>query len=187
MNRIGHIWTGYLKGQFLLTLFVSGLTFVAALFLGLPFPIINTLIVGVCENIPTFGPIAATVIGGLFALIMGSNRLDVPNWVFMLIIVALYVLIQQLESWLIKPKIMGKAVDMHPLLIFIGMAVFSSFFGIPGMLLAVPVMGTVRELFRYLFYRDDFYALPEDAAPQISKSAAPATKLDHTIQNEKTD
>ena len=57
--------------------------------------------------------------------------------------------IQALQNWLISPLIIGKKMDLHPLIVFIGMIVFSSLFGIWGMILAVPIIGTIKEIYRW--------------------------------------
>jgi len=60
------------------------------------------------------------------------------------------VLVQQIESSIITPKIIGDSVGMHPVYVILALLVGSSFFGIIGMLLAVPVTLILRVLFSYI-------------------------------------
>ena len=148
LKRIGKVWRDYLVGQFLATLFVSFAFWAAGMLTGLQFPLINALTAGICESIPNIGPILSGCISAVIALVFGSSRLDVPNWQFMLIIIGCVILIQMLQNWLISPLIIGKKMDLHPLIVFFGMLLFSAFFGFWGMLFAVPIIGTIREIWR---------------------------------------
>ncbi len=149
LERIGKIWWNYLVGQFLVTIFVFLTTWGAGYLTGLQYSFLNAIAAGICESIPNIGPAVSAVISCALALIFGSSKMDIPNWQFMLIILASAVIIQLLQNWLISPLIIGKKMDLHPLIVFLGMIVFSSLFGIWGMILAVPIIGTVREVYRF--------------------------------------
>ena len=148
-KRIESVWKNYLVGQFLVTIFVFLATWGAGMLTGLRFPLLNALAAGICENIPNIGPVISGVISGILALAFGSSRFDIPVWQFLLITIACVILIQLLQNWLISPLIIGKKMDLHPLLVLAGMTVFSIIFGFWGMILAVPIMGTIREIYRF--------------------------------------
>jgi predicted PurR-regulated permease PerM len=103
------------------------------------------------ELIPNLGPFLAAVPAVIVALIQGSTYLGVNNLIFALIVVGLYILIQQLENTLIVPRILGEAVDLHPLVVMVGVVVGASAAGILGALLAAPVIASVREIASYLY------------------------------------
>ena len=149
IKKIETVWKNYFVGQFLVTVFVFLTTWGAGALTGLKFPLLNAIAAGICENIPNIGPIASGVISGVLALAFGSSHFDLPNWQFLIIILACVILIQLLQNWLISPLIIGKKMDLHPLLILAGMTAFSIIFGFWGMILAVPIMGTIREIYRY--------------------------------------
>ena len=149
LKRITSVWKNYFVGQFLVTLFVFLTTWGTGALTGLKFPFLNALAAGICEAIPNIGPVLSGIISGALALAFGSSRFDLPNWQFLLIIIACVILIQLLQNWLISPLIIGKKMDLHPLLVLAGMIVFSIIFGFWGMILAVPMMGTIREIYRY--------------------------------------
>ena len=149
IKKIETVWKNYFVGQFLVTVFVFLTTWGAGAITGLKFPFLNALAAGICEAIPNIGPVLSGIISGALALAFGSSRFDLPNWQFLLIIIACVILIQLLQNWLISPLIIGKKMDLHPLLVLAGMIVFSIIFGFWGMILAVPMMGTIREIYRY--------------------------------------
>ena len=149
MKRIGKIWWNYLVGQLLITLFVTFATWGIGTITGLKFPLLNALAAGICESIPNIGPIISGVISGALALAFGSSRFGMTNWQFCILIVLCVIVIQALQNWLISPLIIGKKMELHPVLVFFGMLLFSIFFGFWGMILAVPIMATMREVYRY--------------------------------------
>lgn len=149
LKRIETVWKNYFVGQFLVTVFVFLATWAAGFLTGLRFPLLNALAAGICENIPNIGPVISGIISGILALAFGSSRLDIPAWQFLILTVLSVILIQLLQNWLISPLIIGKSMELHPLLVLAGMTIFSIIFGFWGMILAVPVMGTIREIYRY--------------------------------------
>ena len=148
-KRVLKVWTNYITSQFLVTLFVFAATWLAGWLTGLKFSFLNALAAGICEVIPNFGPIISTVISAILALAFGSSKLDLANWQFALLIVAICIAIQLLQNWLISPLLIGKTMDLNPILTFVGMLVFSALFGFWGMILAVPIMATFKEVQKY--------------------------------------
>ncbi len=148
--RVSRVWTDYLRGQLTVAVAVGVLTAIVLFALGVPGALVLGLIGGLFNIIPTFGPIFAGIVAGLVALVQGSERIDVSNAVFALIVVGAYVIIQQLESNLITPRILGGAMSVSPLAILIGILVGFSGAGVLGAVVAVPVVATLREVFLYL-------------------------------------
>lgn len=148
-KRILNVWKNYITSQFLVTLFIFLLTWLMGWLTGLHIPIINALAAAVCEAIPNFGPIISGAISAILAVSFGSSKLDLPNWQFALVIIGCCILIQLLQNWVISPMIVGKKMDLNPIVIFIGMLVFSAVFGFWGMILAVPIMASFKEAMKF--------------------------------------
>lgn len=148
--RIARVWTGYLGGQLTVAVVVGIVTGLIMFALGLPGALIIGVIGGFFNIVPTFGPIFAGVVAAAVALIQGSYRLDVSNLIFALIVVAAYVVIQQVESSVLTPRILGGAVDVSPLAILLGILVGFSAAGVLGAIVAVPVVATGREILLYV-------------------------------------
>ena len=148
-DRILKVWKNYLTSQFLVTMFVFFTTWIAGSVTGLRFAFLNALAAGVCEVIPNIGPIISGVISALLALIFGSSKLNLANWQFAVVMIIICIVIQMLQNWLISPLIIGKKMDLHPVLVFVGMLAFSALFGFWGMILAVPIMATLKEVRKY--------------------------------------
>jgi predicted PurR-regulated permease PerM len=157
-RAIRNVWLAYLRGQLLMALIMGLVTWGVSAALGLRFAWLIGLIAGILETVPNFGPILAAAIAAVVAAIWGSGVLDVPNWAFALIVIAAFFVLQQLESLLLSPYITGRQVEMHPLLVLvsviagglIGAALIPLVGGVIGAYLAVPVVATVRVIYRHL-------------------------------------
>jgi predicted PurR-regulated permease PerM len=148
--RVSRVWTDYLRGQLTVAVVVGVVTTIVLFALGVPGALVLGVIGGVLNIIPTFGPIFAGIVAALVALIQGSERFNVSNVVFALIVLGAYVVLQQLESNLIAPRILGDAMAVSPLAILIGILVGFSGAGVLGAVVAVPVVASGREIFLYV-------------------------------------
>lgn len=153
IDQISHTWRRYLRGQVFLCFVIFAMTWVGLIIVGMPGAFTLALIAGILEIVPNLGPVLATVPAVIAALIQGSTRLNVPHWQFALVILGLYTLIQQLENNILVPRIVGKAVNVHPFLVLIGIVVGAQTFGVLGALLAAPILATLRILAHYVHAR----------------------------------
>jgi predicted PurR-regulated permease PerM len=111
----------------------------------------------------------ATVPAVIVALLQGSATLPVSNFTFALIVIGFYVLVQMFENNVIVPKVLGEAVNLHPLLVMTGVLVGASVAGILGALLAAPVLATIKEVASYAFNKMIGQPpFPEPALPAAS-------------------
>ena len=175
---MGRVWTDYLRGQLTVALVLSVLTTITLLILGMPGALVLGVIGGFLNIVPTFGPILAGLIASVVALVQGSQRLTVSNLVFALIVAGSYTVLQQLESNVITPRILGGAVRVSPLAILIGILIGFSTFGVLGAIVAVPVVASGRELFGYLMAKlADRDPYPEGPPPPRRKLGDRLDKL----------
>jgi predicted PurR-regulated permease PerM len=151
IRRLILIWQAFLRGQMSLMLVIGVIVWIGNLLLGTPQALLLGVLAGLLELIPNLGPILATIPAVLLALFFGSANLPVDNWIFALIIIAFYVLVQMLENQFLVPYILGDAVDLPPLIVIIGVLVGGSAFGLLGVFLATPVISSGREVFMYLY------------------------------------
>lgn len=131
----------FIKGHMLVASLVGLLTSIGFMIIGLEFPILLGIIVGVADIIPYFGP----VIGAVPALAVGILHSKGQALAAMVVIFV----IQQLESNILSPKIIGSSVGLHPVWVIFVLLLGSKVYGILGMLLAVPVTITLRVLWKH--------------------------------------
>ena len=141
LGQIGDMTRRYVNGTLFSSLIVTIFTFIGLLISGVSSPLLFAIFCGVTNIIPYFGP----YIGGIPTIIVGFSISPLCGIVCLVTIL----LVQMVEGNVINPIIVGKATDMHPIAIIIGLIIFGHFFGIVGMVLATPIMGAVKILFNY--------------------------------------
>lgn len=131
----------WLRGQLLLMLCIGVMTFFGLWVLGINYALPLAVIAGLLEIVPTIGPIVAAVPAALVGFAI-SPLAGVG-------VVALFILVQQLENNFVVPRVMQKAVGFNPLVTLIILLVGGKLFGIVGVILAVPTTLVGAILFRY--------------------------------------
>ncbi|MHB9112474.1 MAG: AI-2E family transporter [Thermoleophilia bacterium] len=119
---------------------------------------------GLMEFIPYIGPILAAIPPVFLAFFTSP-------WISLAVILV-FVFIQQVEGHVLVPNIMGQAVGVHPLVVIFAVLAGANMFGIPGMLLALPIVALGRELFSFFKPRISL----EKWQPPNPGAAAPATE-----------
>jgi predicted PurR-regulated permease PerM/ribosomal protein S18 acetylase RimI-like enzyme len=169
-HQITDVWNAFLRGQLVMGLAMAVITTVVCLTIGLPYAPMMGLIAGVTEFIPNVGPILALIPAVLVALFEGSRVfVTMSHFWFAMLVIGAYVVIQQVEGNILIPRILGDSLDLHPLLVLISIIVGGNMAGIIGMLLAAPVLATLRVISNYIFcrlYDRDPFAEPEKPPPQ---------------------
>ena len=128
----------YIRGQLLICTIVGLSTYIGLLLLGVDFALILGIIVGITNIIPYFGPF----IGAMPVIIVALLTSPLLALKAALVMVA----IQQVESHFLSPQILGKSVGLHPALVILALIAGGQFFGIIGMILAVPTAAVIRIL-----------------------------------------
>ncbi|WP_026475812.1 AI-2E family transporter [Alkaliphilus transvaalensis] len=133
---------GFIRGQLIVASFVGILTMIALLILQVDFAILVGLIAGIANIIPYFGPVIGIIPGVFFAL------MDSPIKALWVVIV--FTIIQQIESAILSPKIVGKSVGIHPVWVILSLLVGGRLFGLLGLLIAVPAAGVLKVLGKHI-------------------------------------
>ncbi|MEJ2733882.1 MAG: AI-2E family transporter [Anaerolineae bacterium] len=160
-EEINHVWKAFFRGQLLLGIIIGVVVWLAMIAVGLPNAGLMGLLAGLLEVIPTFGPVLATIPALLVAFFLGSTYLPLSNFWFAVLVLGVYTLIQQLENAYLVPRIMGRRLQLHPVVVFIGVLAGGLLFGALGVLLAAPIIGTLRVALSYTYAK----LLDEDPYP----------------------
>ena len=138
-QRIG----AYVVGQLTVNVIMGTLATIAYLIIGLPYAPLLGLFVGIMEFIPLIGPL----IGVIPALIIGFSIS--PTTALWTVIAA--IIIHQVESNFLSPRVMRRALGMRPMVTLLALAAFGSLFGVLGVIVALPLASVLQLLFdRYL-------------------------------------
>ncbi|MBU1131339.1 AI-2E family transporter [Patescibacteria group bacterium] len=131
MFRIQRKMGLWLRGQLILSLIIFALVFIGLSILGVQYALLLALIAGLLEVIPFLGPTLAAIPAVFFGFLQSPL-----TGIF---VIALYIIIQQLENHIIVPKVMGKTVGLNPLVVIVVILVGAKLGGVVGALLSVPV------------------------------------------------
>ena len=123
-------WGSWVRGQLLLVLIIGFIDFIGLSIINVPYALSLAVLVGVMEIIPYFGPVIAAIPAVIIAYFAAPWKA--------LAVLILYILVQQIESYVIVPKVMQKAVGLSPVIIIIALMIGAKLFGFLGILLAVP-------------------------------------------------
>lgn len=150
LAELNKIWGAFLRGQLILVLLITISTAITMSAVGLRGAIGVGILAGILDIIPSLGPLVAGVIAGLVALIFGSSFLNISNILFAVIVVAIFLVIQQVENIWWRPQIMGQTLRIHPGLVFVGVIGALALSGILGALVIIPLMASLGALGRYI-------------------------------------
>ena len=141
LDRAGAVFGSYVRGQLLISAASAVLVAVPLALLGAPFSLVLGLVAGLLNFIPSLGSILTYLVGVLLMLAFGTLA-DVA------IVVGVLAAQAVVEQAFLTPNIMGKQVDLHPVVILVALFASGALFGVLGLLLAVPgaalLAGAVR-------------------------------------------
>jgi predicted PurR-regulated permease PerM len=174
VHRIQQVWLSFLRGQFTLMVMIGVIVWLGNALLGNRNALLLGFISGLLEIIPNLGPALALIPGVLMALLFGSSHFDMSPPAFAVIVLIFYLLVQLVENQLIVPYVLGGQLEVPALVVIIGVMVGGSVAGILGILLAVPIIATGREVFMYLYAK--ILQLPEAEPPPKKPSILDAAR-----------
>lgn len=137
---------GWARGELILMLAVGVATYIGLTLIGIPFALPLSILVGVLEIVPYLGPIISAIPGVLIGF--GISPLTGLG------VAALSFLIQQLENYILVPKIMEKSVGVSPIIILIALAVGARLAGMVGVIISVPSFIAIQVLAKEYFLKE---------------------------------
>ena len=149
LPRLRHVWSAYLRGQIVLSLVIFLTVWIGLTVLGVQNSLALGLLAGLLEFLPNLGPVVSAVVTVLVAFFQPGNYLGLASWQYALVVLALMAVIQQLENHLLVPRIVGGALDLHPIIVIVGLFIGASLAGILGAILAAPLIASIKVLSQY--------------------------------------
>ena len=156
-EHVGTRLGGWLRGQLLLSAIIGVVVLIGLLILGVPYAVLLALVAAIGEAIPMVGPILSAIP----AVLVGLTQSPTTG----LLVLALFVVVQQLENHLIVPQVMERAVEIHPLAIMLALLAGSQLMGITGAILSVPVAAAIAVILDEFRHPDESGDLAPDEAP----------------------
>ena len=144
-RRMDHIFSGFVRGKLLDSLIIGILCFIGCSILKLPYTPLVSVVVGVTNVIPFFGPFLGAIPCALLILLVSPLKC--------LYFVIFIFLLQQLDGNVIGPKILGDSTGISSLWVIVAILVGGGFAGVLGMFIGVPVFACIQELLKFLMDR----------------------------------
>ena len=159
LNNCNEIFSSFITGKAIDSTIIGFLTFFAMTFLKLEYAVMISLIVGITNMIPYFGPFIGAIPGALILMIV--------DFKLALIFCVLILAIQQLDGNVIGPKILGKSTGLQPISIIFAVTVGGAIAGPLGMFLGVPVVAVITYLVSQLL---DYLLKKKEIEPDLSNT-----------------
>jgi predicted PurR-regulated permease PerM len=142
IQRVG----GYVLGNLAISAIAGVTTFIALLLIGVPFAAALAFFTAIMDLIPTVGALIAALVATIVAAFVGVPQLIATA--------AFFLVYQQVENYLIQPRVMRRAIDMSAPMVILAVLIGGTLLGVIGALLALPVAAIIKVAFRELYLED---------------------------------
>lgn len=131
---------GFLNGKIIDSVIIGLLTFIVIALFNIPYAVLISVIVGVTNIIPYFGPFLGAIPSTIILLMVDPKK---ALWFVIIVLV-----IQQIDGNIIGPKILGESTGLSSIWVIFAITVFGGFFGVFGMFIGVPVFAVIYAAIR---------------------------------------
>lgn len=157
----------FFRGQVLVAFIDGILVGIALSIFQLPYGLLIGIFMALLGIIPYIGNILCLIPACIIAFIHGASEpFGIPQWGYVVGVVAIFVIVQQINSLVTAPKIVGDSVGLHPMTVIFSMLFWSLILGgFLGALLAVPLTAAVKVLFRRYIWQRKIADAPTSPRP----------------------
>jgi predicted PurR-regulated permease PerM len=149
-GHLSTIWNGWLRSTVITSIIIGATTALELFVFGIPYAGVLGVISGLLNLIPTFGALLAYLLISVVTYTEGSSYLALNPMALTLLVLITNVCINQFIRLVIFPRLAGKAVHLPVFLVILGLVVAAVLWGVVGVILVVPLLGTAREILNYL-------------------------------------
>lgn len=139
---------GFISGKVLDSIIIGLLCFIGTTFLQTPYAALVSLIVGVTNVIPFFGPYLGAIPSAFLILIV-----DLTHPMHCVTFIIFIIILQQIDGNIIGPRILGQSTGLTGFWVIFAITVFGGLFGIPGMIVGVPIFAIIYAAIKTLVNR----------------------------------
>ena len=145
LARLRTSYLGWLRGLVLGMCVLGGMTYLGLRLVGLGFAAFFAVFTAIAMIVPYFGALASSILPILYALTVSPGKA--------VLVAIIYIAAHQLESNIIQPQVVARTVDLHPAVVAVGVVAVETLFGFVGLIVAVPILVTVRILIEELWVK----------------------------------
>jgi predicted PurR-regulated permease PerM len=136
LDTIERVIGGYIRGQLIMSSTIGLLVGIGMTIAGMPYGVL----LGVVAFILEFVPIIGTILSGAFCVLLALSK----GWVIALIVLIYFVIVHVVEGDILAPRIVGRAVGVHPAVSLFALLAGAELFGIWGAVLGSPLAGLIQ-------------------------------------------
>lgn len=152
LGRQIHVtWQQYIRGELLLFALMATATSIALTILQVPGSLFIGIATGALELLPLVGPLTAGAIAVSVAYFDPSVPWGLSQGAYAAIVAILYFVLRHVEDYFVIPNVLGRAVRLNRLVILFSLAAGGVFLGIFGLIIAVPVAASIKEIWNYVY------------------------------------
>jgi predicted PurR-regulated permease PerM len=151
MEDFQSVWNTYFRGQVLLAGIMGVLVSITLFILRADNPLALGIVAGVLEIVPVLGQYLTMGIIVVLIFFQPEPALGMQPWLYTLIVAGVIFGIQQIQGNVILPRVHGRTLALHPVLILLGVLMGASFAGVLGAVLAPPVLATIKLFGSYIW------------------------------------
>lgn len=144
LDEIGRTLSAYVQGLGKLSLIAGACISIGVASLGVQFPLVFGFLALMAETIPVVGPLIGAVPAVFIAYSQNSSSA--------FSVALFYLVFYQIDGNFLMPKIMGRKIDLHPVILILSLLIGAKLYGILGMLFAVPMAAVYRVLYKELWH-----------------------------------
>ena len=146
LDKLEKMMGGWARGELILMFTVGLSVYIGLRLIGIPFALPLSILSGILEVVPLLGPIISAIPG----ILIGFGISPITGFG----VIALYFLIQQIENYVLVPKVMEKSVGVSPIVLLIALAVGVRLAGIVGAIISVPTVIAAQIIIKEYFIKD---------------------------------
>ena len=175
-RQTNKMFKGFLVGKLLDSTIIGILCFIGTMLFGIPYALLVSIVVGVTNIIPYFGPFIGAIPSALLILMVNPSKC--------LIFLIFILVLQQIDGNVIGPKILGNTTGVSSLGVLISILIGGGLFGVAGMVLAVPTFGVLYSLIKQMAERRlEKKGLPTDTSVYLQLEQADPVTREVTLLN----
>lgn len=149
-DRLSNVWNGWLRSTVITSLIIGTGTGLELLLFGIPHASILGVITGFLNLVPTFGALVSYLLIIAVTYTQGSSYLTLNPLTLTILVLGVNLLINQVVRLVIFPKLAGNAIRLPIFFVILGLVVAAVLWGVVGVILVLPLMGSVREGLNYV-------------------------------------
>lgn len=143
MKDIDEALGNYVRGQLLVCVIIGVLAYIGYIIIDMPFALLLAGVVSICNIIPYIGPF----LGAAPALVMAFTM----SWKQVLLVIVVNCICQTIESNIVSPQVVGRSLQLHPMMIIFALLVGGEIGGVVGLILAVPFFAVCKVVIQHIF------------------------------------